>query len=322
MKLFCNGIELNDSPDKLGELRHANDLLDDTAALRERMREDGYLLLRDFVDSEIVAAARREILLKFATVGEIDSIRHPVMDAIRQDETFVDQVNLLAFTESLRTGMAFNALVESKPIISLFERFLGGAVRCFDFKWIRFIRPGENTGIHADIVYVGRGTRNVWSAWVPIGDVPREEGSLIVLEGSHRSPRLKAYCDKDADRDKLGWLADDPVKLQETIGGRWLTADFRAGDFLCFSACLAHATLDNRSPVRRCRLTADVRYQLASEACDERWNGEDVSQPHGGPTRAFLPGFVRANANREFEEEWKLVDATGRLAKSAEAASS
>ncbi len=34
------------SPDAFGELREADDLLDDMPALRNRMSEDGYLLLR------------------------------------------------------------------------------------------------------------------------------------------------------------------------------------------------------------------------------------------------------------------------------------
>ena len=46
------------SPDAFGELRDSNDLLDDSPALRERMAEDGYLLLRDYLDLAWVMDAR------------------------------------------------------------------------------------------------------------------------------------------------------------------------------------------------------------------------------------------------------------------------
>ena len=312
MDIYCSGIKLDTSPSKFGELRTSNDILDDVRAQQSRMAEDGYLFFRRFFDPELVLAARREILLKYAIIGEVDSTDHPLIDGILQEPSYVDQVNLLAFAESVRTGKAYLDLVLNDKLLSFYAQFLGGPVGCFSFKWPRFVRPGEGTGTHCDVVYVGRGTRNLWSSWIPIGDVPRIEGGLVMLEGSHRATQLRDYWGKDADRDKVGWLSDDPLELHRSLGGRWLTADFEAGDVLCFSVYLAHASLDNNSPVRRCRLASDTRYQLASEAFDERWNG-DITNPHGGPQRVFLPGLRKANNNREFEEEWKRVDGRGRL---------
>jgi ectoine hydroxylase-related dioxygenase (phytanoyl-CoA dioxygenase family) len=317
MELYCSGIRIDTSPARFGELRDSNDILDDVPAQRARMAQDGYLMFREFFDPAAVLAARREILLKYAIIGEVDSINHPVIEGILREDSAVGQVNMLAFAESVRTGKAYTDLVLHPALLSFYERYLGGAPRCFDFKWPRFVRPGEGTGLHCDIVYVGRGTRNLWSTWIPVGDVPRIEGSLMLLENSHRAAdQLQDYWEKDADRDKIGWLSDDPVTLQRELGGRWLTTDFRAGDVICFSVYLAHASLDNRSPAGRCRLASDTRYQLASEPLDERWNG-DISNPHGGEPKVFLPGLVKANLNREFEEEWKRVDERGRVLLSA-----
>lgn len=310
--LYCGGIKLDTSPEKFGELRDSRDILGDIAACHARMADEGYLLFRGLIDRSAVMEARREIMLKYAIVGEIDSVNHPVIEGIHQETTFIDQVNLFAFNESIRTGVAYNNVVMNERLVAFYERFLGGKITTFDFKWPRFVRPGEGCGLHCDVVYVGRGTRNLWSSWIPIGDVTREEGALIVLERSHRATQLQAYWTKDADRDKVGWLSDDPVALQNELGGRWLTTDFRAGDVLCFSIYLAHAALDNRSPIGRCRLTSDTRYQLLGEPLDERWNG-DISNPHGGPPKVFLPGLGKWNNNKEFEEEWKPVDRYGRL---------
>jgi ectoine hydroxylase-related dioxygenase (phytanoyl-CoA dioxygenase family) len=312
MDLYCQGKKLDTHPAKFGELRDANALLGDGAAQTERMAEDGYLLFRGLIDREAVLEARREIMLKFAVVGEIDAINHPILEGIQQHRSFIDQVNLVAFTESIRSGKAYENVVLHSQLLKFYERFLGGPVRSFDFRWPRFVRPGEGTAIHSDVVYVGRGTRKLWSSWIPIGDVPREEGSLLILEGSHKSAWLRDYWSKDADRDQVGWLSTDPAELQQRLGGRWLTTDFHAGDVICFSIYLAHGSLDNRSSVGRCRLTSDTRYQLTSEPLDERWNG-DISNPHGGAPKVFLPGLGKINNNREFEEEWKPVDRFGRL---------
>jgi ectoine hydroxylase-related dioxygenase (phytanoyl-CoA dioxygenase family) len=313
MELTCSGVALDTSPDRFGELRDANEILGDYDALRARMDEDGYLLFRELIDPDRVLAARREIMLKFAVIGEVDGIDHDPIEGIHRTPSFTDQVNLVAFTESVRTGLAYQNVVNDGRILAFYEGFLGGQVRGFDFKWPRFVRPGEGCGIHADVVYVGRATKNVWSTWIPLGDVPREDGSLVILEGSHRrADRLGNYWSKDADRDNVGWLGTNPIKLQKAVGGRWLTTDFRAGDVICFSIYLVHAALDNRSPLGRCRLTSDTRYQLTSDPLDDRWNG-DISNPHGGPPKVFMPGLVKADNNRRFEEEWKPVDADGRL---------
>jgi ectoine hydroxylase-related dioxygenase (phytanoyl-CoA dioxygenase family) len=313
MELYCNGVKLDTSPASFGELRDSSDIVDDIEACKARMREEGYLFFRGLIDRDAVIAARREIFLKYATIGEIDAINHDVLEGIQQSESFVDKVNLVAFTESIRTGLGYQNVVLNERLVRFYERYLGGQVRCFDFKWPRFVRVGEGCGIHADVVYVGGGTKNVWSSWIPIGDVTREEGALVVLENSHQSRKLDGYWQKDADRDRIGWLSKDPIGLQKEIGGRWLSTDFKAGDVMCFSIYLVHAALDNRSSVRRCRLTSDTRYQLVDDTLDQRWNG-DITNPHGfGVRKVFLPGLGNLNNNKEFEEEWKSVDEKGRL---------
>lgn len=311
MALYSNGIQLDTSPEAFGELEPANHLLDDSEALRIRMADAGYLFFRRLIDPGVVLRARREILLKYATVGEIDSINHPLMDAIQSAHSFIDQVNLRAFTESVRTGLAYENVVLNPALLAFLETLLGGAVRPYDFRWPRFVRPGEGCGFHYDGPYMNRGTDTVFTTWIPLGDVARHEGALIILEGSHKADQLlNTYAKKDADKEKISWLSTDPLKLQQTFGGRWLTTDFEAGDVLCFGMHMLHGALDNRSPRRRCRLTSDTRYQLASEPLDERWNGSNP-EAHGYD-KVFLPGLGQWN-NKEFQDEWKPVDAYGRL---------
>lgn len=315
-ELYCRGVKLNSAPERLGTLQNSSSILDNPKLLQQRMAEEGYLFFRGLVDRDKVLRARKEILLKYAVVGEIDGINHDVMDSILQEQSFIGNVNLIAFTESIRRGIAYEELTQDNAIMNVYEKLLGGKVRTFDFKWPRFVRPGEGTGIHSDNIYVTGGTKNVWTTWIPIGDVALDEGPIVLLEKSHKSKKLEKYWGKDADKDHVGWLSENPLGVQKSIGGRWLTNDFQAGDILCFDVRLVHASLDNRSTVNRCRLTSDTRYQLASEPKDKRWHGGN-SNPHEGGMKVFLPGMVRAVGNRKFEEEWKPVDPLGRLDKSA-----
>lgn len=311
IELYSNGVKMDLSPTKFGELRESNDLPGNAAALRDRMATEGYLFWRGLIGRDEVLEARREILLKYATIGEIDSINYPLMDAIQSEQTFIDKVNLRAFTESVRTGLAYQNVVLNRKLIGFLETFLGGPIHPYDFRWPRFVRPGEGCGFHYDGPYMNRGTERVFTTWIPLGDVAKHEGALIILENSHKAEQLlNTYAKQDADKDKINWLSTNPLALQDNFGGRWLTTDFKAGDVLCFGMHLLHGALDNRSPIKRCRLTSDTRYQRADEPIDDRWNGANP-EAHGYD-KVFLPGLGAWN-NAEFQDEWKKVDELGRL---------
>lgn len=311
IELYSNGVKMDLSAAKFGELRESNDILNNPATMHDRMTEEGYLFFRGLIAPDEVLAARREILLKYAIVGEIDSINHPLMDAIQSEQTFIDKVNLRAFTESVRTGLAYQNVVLNPKLIGFLATFLGGPIHPYDFRWPRFVRPGEGCGFHYDGPYMNRGTERVFTTWIPLGDVTKHEGALIILENSHKAEQLlNSYAKKDADKDKINWLSTNPLTLQNSLGGRWLTTDFKAGDVLCFGMHLLHGALDNRSPIKRCRLTSDTRYQRADEPIDERWNGTNP-EAHGYD-KVFLPGLGAWN-NAEFQDEWKKVDEFGRL---------
>ncbi len=69
----------------LGEMRDANALLDDPAALRARMAEDGYLLLRGVHDPTLVLEARLQMAECLAGDGLLDPAAAP-MDLVPRPE--------------------------------------------------------------------------------------------------------------------------------------------------------------------------------------------------------------------------------------------
>ena len=67
----CVVQELEIPPEIVGELSDSSSCLDDPDELQQRLRNDGYLLLRQALDYEQVMAARRETLEALVEVGEI-----------------------------------------------------------------------------------------------------------------------------------------------------------------------------------------------------------------------------------------------------------
>src|SRR5262245_19304998 len=163
--LTSHGFAFDPSPASFGELREANALLGNTGALRARMAEDGYLLLRGHLDPDLVRAARNELVEKLATVGLIDTSRPLPASIYSGDNSQLARIDRRAYAKSLRTGPALREVVHRGRIVEFFEGFLGGEVRPLDFIWVRNVRVGGATGCHIDWVYMGRGTRNLYTAW-------------------------------------------------------------------------------------------------------------------------------------------------------------
>jgi hypothetical protein len=295
-RLTALGRELERSPDKLGYMRESNDILHDPEAMRARQQRDGYLLFRGLLNRPEVLEARRACTERLMAGGMLEPGTDPMDGIIKKDSHM-----------SFMPGLADNNVELKKviyhgPMMRFFDRFLGVPALHYDFTWIRVVSPGNGTPPHCDIVYMGRGSHNLHTAWTPIGDIDMNMGGLMVLEGSNNIQRMRdTYCTKDVDtyctnrehatlKDwssrKFGWLSYNPVQIRKTLGGRWLTHNFRAGDVVIFSVFTVHGGLDNHTG-NLIRLSSDTRYQPANEPADERWVGEKPLG-HGGKSRKGL----------------------------------
>ena len=92
-----------------------------------------------------------------------------------------------------------------------------------------------------------------------------------------------------------GTLSHNPPAVRNKFGGRWLTTEYQAGDFLTFGMFQVHASLDNRTE-NRLRISSDTRYQRASEPIDERWIGVNKAAP-------VLERFLDAELKRRIKDE-------------------
>ena len=287
---------------EFGPLVDSSGLLEQTPLLHERLEEDGYLYLPGFFEGGAVLAARKVVTDRLMEEGFLDR-SYPAIDGVVANVKIVNAKS--AFRpptggediEVVKTYNADDLTKQNRPLLDLlytgkligfFEGFFASPVRHYNYTWFRAVSPGLGTPPHCDWVYMNRGTPRLLTTWLPVGDASLEVGGLMILEGSHKkSDRLRNYLSKDVDEycvnranaEKIesgemlyewdGTLSRNPVSLREKLGGRWLTAEFKAGDILIFTMRTVHASLDNQS--NQIRLSADTRYQPADEPVDERY---------------------------------------------------
>ncbi|OBZ17638.1 phytanoyl-CoA dioxygenase family protein [Bacillus sp. FJAT-26390] len=265
VKVGSRELEMNGP--HLTELRSSNDIIHDMAALRQRMEDDGYLLIRGFHEREQVLRARMSILEKMDRTGKI------ARDTLLEEGVMADGSRSIFMGGTNEDLPELLNVLNGEHVMRFFDDFLREQALTYRYKWLRAVGKGDFTGAHYDIVYMGRGTQHVYTVWSPLGDVSLEMGGLAICLGSHRFEQLKrTYGSKDSDRDGIGHYTDDPLVITEKFGGKWATMAFQAGDVLIFGMYLLHCSLENTT--NQYRISVDARYQSVNEKVDERWSGK------------------------------------------------
>jgi hypothetical protein len=289
--LRSNKIPLDTSPQALGELTDSSALAHDGMQLRKQMAQDGYLFLRGILDADQVLNARKNCLEKLEAAGWLEPGTDSSEAIARKSGK-----GYYFHPELAENNPILLELLYDGPMMALYERFLGAEVDHFDYTWMRAVGPGGSTQPHCDLVYMGRGTHELFTSWTPLGHTDLVLGGLMILENSHQRPDITGeYLKQDVDtyceggpgealiaEGKLHWehwqkpgegwcgeLSDNPARLREQLGTRWLTAEYSPGDLLIFSMRTIHASIENQS--QHIRLSSDTRYQRQGQPLDERW---------------------------------------------------
>ncbi|MBA2480992.1 MAG: phytanoyl-CoA dioxygenase family protein [Planctomycetes bacterium] len=238
------------------------------AILRQRLRREGYLFVRDAVDVAALARVRRDILALCAGHGWLDSDAS-FDDGVYSGRAFPDHAEYMTLYRKLLALPSFNDLSRSPGLLSLFAMLLDGPAISHRRTIARISYPGNvaaTTQPHQDYFYI-RGSTQTYTAWIPTADCPSALGGLAVLEGSQR----------------LGFLPHEPTVgaggngvRTDHLDLRWLSEDYRAGDLVLFHSHTIHAAMDNRTR-DRLRISLDYRYQRADAAIDP-----SSLEPHGG----------------------------------------
>jgi ectoine hydroxylase-related dioxygenase (phytanoyl-CoA dioxygenase family) len=235
----------------------STDIRDDGAALAARMARDGYLFVPGLLPRAAVAAVRAEFL-ELAAAGGWLAEGQPVEAAIA-DLAHACKDPEPDYIRVFRPMWALESLHRLKHhanVLALFERLFGEPVLVHPLLVARNIFPQTErfdftTGSHQDRIHIGGGTS--YAVWVPLGDCPRDQGSLIIAAGSHRQ----------GVRDFTISTGAGGLTTVEDFAGQWAGSDFAMGDAVIFVDTVAHKALPNRT--RTLRQSFDARYQRLSD---------------------------------------------------------
>jgi ectoine hydroxylase-related dioxygenase (phytanoyl-CoA dioxygenase family) len=204
------GLNLDIGEKAFGLLESSGKIVGNRTLLRERLSEEGYLYLAGFLDRDAVLRARDSITGRLAAEGLLHPDYPPFDGVAKPDQRTVFRPDL-AFR-----NRAIESLIYGTRVIEFYRALLGGPIRHYDFTWFRPIGPGKGTPPHCDLVYMGRGTNQVFTLWVPYGDITLDLGGLMILEGSHKkSGLLRNYLRRDVDLYCLNRPGAEEAKAQE-----------------------------------------------------------------------------------------------------------
>jgi hypothetical protein len=235
------------------EFRVANDIVGDWSALRSQIATDGYVFFRGLLDPELVKAIGRRGLGHLQQAGWTEPGPDPVtatprmpVRAVKVRDAFGD-----AGYQRILGDPGFNMIPFATPLAEVMARILGPGGFCYPLKLPRVVYPASvvprqpGNVVHQDYGSV----QDMFTCWVPLGDVPQSLGGIAVEPGSQSTSQVR--------HRPLGHLE-----------AGWRTTDYRAGDVLIFHCLTTHAALPNREG--RVRFSAEYRWQLADQPAPRR----------------------------------------------------
>jgi ectoine hydroxylase-related dioxygenase (phytanoyl-CoA dioxygenase family) len=254
------------SPEPMYE---ANELLGDASAVRKRLASDGYLFFRNIVPVDRLMELRDQITRILANEGWIkDGDERMAARAIVRPRR-EGQPKFFRAHDQIVKLEALHGLAHETNLMNVMRQALGDTVFPHPLSIVRLVFPDSPelaTPPHQDFPN-NQGTPNLTAAWIPLADCAISDGSLAVLEGSHKFGVMPL-------RFHLGAGNRAAVLTEEMRAGRWVGADFKAGDVLLFPSLTVHKAMENHN-LENMRLSVDFRYQLEGEALTE-----GCLQPH------------------------------------------
>jgi len=244
----------------LRELAVANDLLDQPAALRAQIEEEGYLFFRGLLPREEVLQVRRAILECCQRADWLVAGSDPMegrcdlTKACREGEPAYNHV----YGQVLCLEV-FNRLAHHFALLNVIGNVVGEPIFPHPLKIARLVFPqSPPTPAHQDFVFI-QGTAQTYTAWIPLGECPIELGGLKVNPGTHRHDLYQHHL--KAGPGGMGINEDE-------LPDNWYSTNYQPGDVLIFHSYLVHQALPNVTK-DRLRLSADFRYQSISQPISE-----------------------------------------------------
>ncbi len=246
----------------------ANDALGDRPRLREMMRDNGYLFVRNAAPRDRLLDLRRQILELCRDAGWVDTKSDLLQGKWSGAGPFTEgEQPYMEIYKKIVNLPAFISFPEDPALTGLVGRLFDGEVLCHRLRIGRVTFPNnteQTTGMHQDWQYI-HGTPETYTVWMPLGDCPVELGGLSVLRGSHRGGFIEHRV---FDGHKYAAAGVPKERLPHGSDVEWHAGNFNLGDVLVFHSHTIHRALPNLTK-DRLRLSVDNRYQMKGEAVEE-----------------------------------------------------
>ncbi len=215
-------------------------LFDTSSELAGRFREDGYLIIPDAIDLDLLTAVRSSIEEKLAALP-FDS--RPNLPGFSFDTG--------RFQDAWRIRREVADLAGSEKILGTLEELYGAEAH--PFQTLNFT-VGAQQRAHPDhIHFSSRPLGFMCGVWIALEDVTEENGPLFYYLGSHNLPYM-SYAELGIDPSQFETEPEAYVeyetameKLAESRGFKRQIFTAKKGDALIWAANLVHGG----SPVKR-----------------------------------------------------------------------
>jgi ectoine hydroxylase-related dioxygenase (phytanoyl-CoA dioxygenase family) len=226
----------------------------------ERAQIDGYLLARQLIAADKVLEVRHDVLVVLDKHAWLQNDKDMMLAKTAVPACWEGDDRFWPVFDDIQRLESFHALAHDSALLHLTRTLLNDDVFPHPRNIVRLMFPETpTTPPHQDFLHV-RGAVDTWTAWIPLGDCPRELGGLAVLPGSHRGGLLRTESMVGAGGQGI------PSAL---LAGEWLTTDYSSGDVLLMHSLCVHKSTAN-STADRLRLSVDYRYQRCADPVDSR----------------------------------------------------
>jgi hypothetical protein len=235
------------------ELADSSRLLGDRVGLRARIAEDGYILLRGLLDPVEIRSVGASVLAQLQAAGWTEAGGDPVTARPLPPVRAVRMADLFGTRTYTRIVLnpRLNRLAYQSRLADVMRDLLGPLGFCYPLRIPRIVYPTSlaprqpGNYVHKDY----RSVQDMFTCWVPFGEVPPPLGGLALVPGSQASDRVI------------------PQSLGRLPAG-WVTSDYQPGDVLVFHCLTTHAALPNLSD--RMRFSVEYRWQLGDQPAPRR----------------------------------------------------
>jgi len=244
----------------LEPMYEANELLGHPGALHDRLGSDGYLFFRNIVPVDLLLELRNQITGVLAELGWIEGGQERMKAKAICRPRREGQPKFFEAHDRIVKLEAFHSLAHEANLMNVMRQALGDTAFPHPLSIARLIFPDSPelaTPPHQDFPN-NQGTPNLTAAWIPLGDCAIKDGSLAIMEGSHKYGVLPLKFHLGAGNRRA-------VLSEEVLACRWVGADFKAGDIVLFPSLTVHKAMENHN-LEHMRLSVDFRYQLEGEA--------------------------------------------------------